>query len=622
MRHIDRSHPQRAQHPGQHLVRADRGLAPEVDEHLPVGEVACHREPTKLIGDTSIRAGNVTTEVKNGTATSKRYTGDQLTDITVGGATGKYWYDDWGNLDCLTLAAGSKANCSPSDGSAASSNLITDYGYDYLNRLTNLRHYGSGTRTDKTTYTYDAVDRTTKEVEDHTGTGTDRTTAFTYQGLTSLATEERQTGGTDPRTKTFSYDSYGHRIAMTDKATGSTTEPNKYTYSVDVHSSVSQLIDDAGNVKASYGYNAYGGADSPSSDPQSLTTGNTGANPINPYRYSGKRIDTGTTSTGTTPSPVPNGSGGYDMGARRYGPDTASFLQQDMFHGSLANLGLALDPLTQTRYAMAGGNPISYIETDGHLFIADGGGGGSTTTESPEPSGGEDTQDLGTHDPGPTVDWSQAWDTAKSALNPADYTNLGWASAGLGISGATNERSGKEYETWKADQAAKFLAKQKNSGPAPSFWRHPLKRAGWQLKDLAYGIYNDHQQYRANSALAKGSKWQGRLSKAGKGFGFVGALVAGADAGMNKWYRDRNRPGLSTTERVGRAVISGGTTALGSFGGGAAGAWAVGAATSWTGPGAVAGAAGGAAIGGWVGGGLGTAGGDVLGDLWTEAVDW
>jgi hypothetical protein len=89
------------------------------------------------------------------------------------------------------------------------------------------------------------------------------------------------------------------------------------------------------------------------------------------------------------------------MGARRHGPDAASFLQQDMYAGALSNLGLALDPLSQNRYALAGGNPISYIETDGHMVLADGGGGGSA---SPTPEGDsgwdqflEEAKGLGHH---------------------------------------------------------------------------------------------------------------------------------------------------------------------------------------------------------------------------------
>ncbi len=80
-------------------------------------------------------------------------------------------------------------------------------------------------------------------------------------------------------------------------------------------------------------------------------------------------MDSGTAPS-TTPA-VPAGAGGYDMGARRFGPDLGSFLQQDQYAGALADLGLALDPLTQNRYALAGGNPISYVEWDGHIPTPD-----------------------------------------------------------------------------------------------------------------------------------------------------------------------------------------------------------------------------------------------------------
>jgi hypothetical protein len=212
--------------------------------------------------------------------------------------------------------------------------------------LADLRYYAGGSRTDKTDYTYDALDRTTKEVEDHTGTGKDRTTTLSYQGLTNLVTQEQQAGGTDPKTKTYAYDAYGHRLSLTDKnnATGATTS---YSYGTDVHGSVSQLLDDAGDVKASYGYSAYGGSDAPGLRQA----------PLNPYRFSNRRMDSGTAAS--TTQTVPTGSSGYDLGARRFGPDIGGFLQQDMFEGALADLGLASDPLTQNRYALAGGNPIN-----------------------------------------------------------------------------------------------------------------------------------------------------------------------------------------------------------------------------------------------------------------------
>jgi RHS repeat-associated protein len=53
-------------------------------------------------------------------------------------------------------------------------------------------------------------------------------------------------------------------------------------------------------------------------------------NPTNAYRYGGKRFD--------------SGSGTMDTGARRFGSDTAHFLQQDVFHGALSELALGTDP--------------------------------------------------------------------------------------------------------------------------------------------------------------------------------------------------------------------------------------------------------------------------------------
>ena len=336
-------------------------------------------EAAQQQGDTAIRAGNVTTEDDGAQRRVRRYLGNQLTELAIDGtAAAKYWYDPLGNLDCVTRAAGSQGDCSPSDGAGASANLLVDHAYDHLDRLAASRSYAGGASpTDKADYTYDALDRVTREVEDHAGTGKDRTTTFTHQGLSNLITEERQTGGTDPKTKTFSYDAYGHRLAMTSVPTGGGT-PETFTYGHDVHGSVSQLLTDTGTVKASYGYNAYGGSDAPDSDPQALTTGDPDAQaPLNPYRYAGKRLDSGLATS-------PGAAAGYDMGARRYGPDTTRFLQQDLFHAALGDLGLTVDPLTQNRYALAGGNPVSYVEWDGHYPLADGGGGST----SPTPTGG------------------------------------------------------------------------------------------------------------------------------------------------------------------------------------------------------------------------------------------
>lgn len=497
-------------------------------------------EPAKLIGDTTIRAGNVTNEVKNGTTTSKRYTATQLTEISTGGATGKYWYDDLGNTDCLTLAAGSQADCSPSEGGTASGNLVTDYRYDYLNRLEGFRQYSAGSRTDRTQYTYDALDRTTKEQEDHGGSGNDRTTTFTYQALTRLATEEKQAGGTSPKTKSFSYDAYGHRVAMTDTDQAGTT--NTYTYGQDVHSSVSQLIDDAGKVKASYGYDAYGGSDAPASDPQALTTGDTDKlAPINPYRYASRRMDSGTVSSSTTPSPVPNGSGGYDMGARRYGPDTGSFIQQDMFYDAIGDLGLALDPLTQNRYSLAGGNPISYVETDGHMLAADGGGGGST---SPNPTGVVDTIKDVAND---IKDFAE--DTLKNITD--DWVKKPVTSAAGALNDAVVGSLAKVHYDILKKQSEFYLDQSKR------FVEHYLKTPGgtahsrW-LNEQSFKSFLESDKV-ARQASTFGRRFLGKVP-------IVGTAITAASIGLD----------IHQGKPAGKAIISGVGGALAAAGTGAA----------------------------------------------------
>jgi len=86
---------------------------------------------------------------------------------------------------------------------------------------------------------------------------------------------------------------------------------------------------------------------------------NPGKEPFNFYRYTGKRFD---------PS-----SGGYDMGFRDYQPAINRFTVRDTYNGALDDLNLGTNPWTGNRYTMAGGNPITGIELDGHiLYLGDG----------------------------------------------------------------------------------------------------------------------------------------------------------------------------------------------------------------------------------------------------------
>jgi RHS repeat-associated protein len=101
---------------------------------------------------------------------------------------------------------------------------------------------------------------------------------------------------------------------------------------------------------------------------QSLSTGDPdNQTPLNPFRFSAKRMDSGTATS-------PSGTATLDMGARRFGPATGRFQQPDVYYGALSNLGLSTDPLTQNRYSLAGTNPVSFTD-DGHMVLPDGSGG-------------------------------------------------------------------------------------------------------------------------------------------------------------------------------------------------------------------------------------------------------
>ncbi|HVF20812.1 MAG TPA: RHS repeat-associated core domain-containing protein [Mycobacteriales bacterium] len=144
---------------------------------------------------------------------------------------------------------------------------------------------------------------------------------------------------------------------------------DRYTYGYDVHGNTSLLVNQSGGSvgqpKASYGYRPYGDPDT------ALTLGDPqDDDPVNPMRYSARRYD--------------SGSGSLDMGARRYQSAIGRFLQFDQYGGALADLSLSSDPLTGNRYALAGGNPVGFMEWDGHIAFRNGCGTGSCAGSDPD----------------------------------------------------------------------------------------------------------------------------------------------------------------------------------------------------------------------------------------------
>jgi RHS repeat-associated protein len=318
-------------------------------------------------------AGNVRLQTVAGITTTNAYVGTQLQQSTRAGVTTKYWYTATGALNCITTSLATDDNpCKQVSTGPGNANLVTDYTYDYLDRLEGTRTFNaSGTLTEGADYWYDALDRVVSETQLHPDTG-NRTEGFGYLGLTNLLTSETQTPASGAATtKTYGYDAFGQRMTMSSK-TG-TANIKWYAYGSDPHGSTSTLLEISDGVsntelpKATYGYTAYGSADDeltagdydPSDPAEAATDGlplSNNNDPANAYRYTGKRLDAGAGDS-------------LDMGARRFSPDVARFLQVDYFNGALADVSLSSDPLTSNRYALAGGNPLSFIEWDGHMPI-------------------------------------------------------------------------------------------------------------------------------------------------------------------------------------------------------------------------------------------------------------
>ncbi|WP_327730336.1 polymorphic toxin-type HINT domain-containing protein [Streptomyces sp. NBC_00487] len=279
-------------------------------------------------------AGNVVWQTVDDTTTTHRYDRNRLLTSTADGASSTYNYDPLGRLDTVSFGG----------------ETIQKYRYDGFDRPESITA-GSGESAKTTRMTYDAFDRTVKET---VGGDDAKTTLFTYLGITSNSLKEEVT---DEGVTSFQYASWGQKLTqIKDEEDDEGASPETTQYLYHPHGDVEALTDKDGDTKTTYGYTAYGkndtaqftGADKPGAG------GEEPSEPYNSYRFNSKRYDTT--------------SGTYDMGFRSYDPGLNRFLTRDMYGGALADMGLTMDPYTGNRYAFAGGNPISFIEIDGHLF--------------------------------------------------------------------------------------------------------------------------------------------------------------------------------------------------------------------------------------------------------------
>lgn len=271
--------------------------------------------------------GNTVAQTVEGATSTSRYDRNRLHSTTSGGVTSTYNYDPLGRLDTVSIG-GQRAQ---------------KYYYDGFDRTAKTTA-GIGATAKSTTYAYDPFDRTVSQ------TVGSKTTAFTYLGMDNQVLREEVAG---KATKSYQYAPWGQQLTQIKHKDDGSREYSQFIYRP--RGDVVGITKEDGKTRATYGYTAYGkddesqftGVDKPGATPE-------GEEPYNAFRFNASRWDAS--------------SGTYDMGFRNYDPGLNRFLTRDSYGGALADMGLAMDPFTGNRYAFSGGNPISFIELDGHLF--------------------------------------------------------------------------------------------------------------------------------------------------------------------------------------------------------------------------------------------------------------
>ncbi|MGW0998330.1 golvesin C-terminal-like domain-containing protein [Streptomyces sp. NPDC002523] len=276
------------------------------------------------------RNSNVIEQTVEGTTMSHRYDRNRLLSSSSDGITSTYNYDPLGRLD--TVSTGGQTD--------------EKYYYDGFDRTVKARA-GTGAAAVTTSYVFDPFDRTVSQT---TSGAESKTTAFTYLGIDNQVLREELNGKVD---KDYQYLPSGQQATQIKHKDDGSKEYSQYVTSP--RGDVEAITKEDGNTRATYGYTAYG------SDDKSQMTGadkpdaaNPGKDSYNAFRFNSARWDAA--------------SGTYDMGFRNYDPGLNRFLTRDSYGGALADMALATDPFTGNRYAFAGGNPISFVELDGHLF--------------------------------------------------------------------------------------------------------------------------------------------------------------------------------------------------------------------------------------------------------------
>jgi RHS repeat-associated protein len=303
-----------------------------------------------LIGGTGeIRKQNDTSSAGGATAGLTTYSYDDGNSFRLNsisspdGTTTSYSYDPFNDVRTITASK-----------PGTQSSTLT-YTYDPFGRRIETQSSPSDPNT-AGTYCYDGLDRRDvrwSNAAPNCGSASGTKREYSYIGTSEQLARESDAGG---ETKTYDYTSGGERLGQEKRP--ATSSPTFHFYAKDGQGGVEGIESNSGTLpdSAKYKYDPFGnlecGGNGDCESQLGSVDGDSKALKDNPFRYEGFYYDAGIKT--------------YDMQARDYRPDARRFLSEDRFEQAGADLQLQSDPLTQNRYAFAGGNPVSTIEFDGH----------------------------------------------------------------------------------------------------------------------------------------------------------------------------------------------------------------------------------------------------------------
>ncbi|HWT94458.1 MAG TPA: RHS repeat-associated core domain-containing protein, partial [Solirubrobacteraceae bacterium] len=264
---------------------------------------------------------------------------------TAGGTTKttSYKYDQTGgNVSEISEATGTGAP-----------QTTQKFTYDAFDRVASQESI-AGTSSDKASYKYDGFDRRDTMTEEATGKAA-KTANLSYVGVSDALSQRGATNSaTNNEVSSYDYDSQFESLGVS-RQSGASANPYA-SFAKDANGSIEGLAGTTGSLTAKYAYDPYG-KDEKSAGETAPGSSLTPEAKDQPFRFQGFYYDSGVKT--------------YDMRARQYLPQAGRFLTQDRFESASGDFNLVSDPLTQNRYAFAGGNPISRIEFDGHFGLDD-----------------------------------------------------------------------------------------------------------------------------------------------------------------------------------------------------------------------------------------------------------